>query len=101
MLCIFALLALVTIFYWPILTGRSFLSNDFPERIYPMRLFASIELASGRIPFWNPYLFGGIPFAAMIDNAVFYPPNWLLIPFVDGKTINYLYVELRYCPYLS
>ena len=90
---VIGLLALVGLFYWPVLTGHAFLWNDFPERIYPMRMFASIELASGRIPFWNPFIFGGIPFAAMIDNAVFYPPNWLLLLGVDGEKLSFLFVE--------
>ena len=90
---VIGLLALVCLFYWPVLTGQAFLWNDFPERIYPMRLFASIELVSGRIPFWNPFIFGGIPFAAMIDNAVFYPPNWLFLLGVDGEKLSFLFVE--------
>ncbi|MBM3263557.1 MAG: hypothetical protein FJY97_09075 [candidate division Zixibacteria bacterium] len=87
------LFVLNLLFFWPVFSGQSFLWNDFPERVYPTRLFASVELAEGRFPFWNPYLFGGIPFFAMIDNAVLYPPNWFLIPWVNEQQLSYLLVE--------
>lgn len=32
-------------------------------------------LAQGRLPLWNPYIFGGAPLFANIQAAVLYPPN--------------------------
>ena len=41
----------------------------------PWRIFAARELASGRIPLWNPHQFSGAPFVANGQSAIFYPLN--------------------------
>jgi hypothetical protein len=33
----------------------------------------------GRVPLWNPYIFGGTPLLAAIQGGVFYAPNVLLL----------------------
>ena len=91
---IVGLLLLTAVFYWPILTGQAFLWGDFPERVYPFRQYASVELSVGRLPLWMPYLFGGIPFLPMIDNGVLYPLNWLLIPLVRDGALSFYLLEL-------
>lgn len=42
-----------------------------------------------------PYVFGGIPLLAMIDNGVLYPLNWLLIPFVRDGALSFYLLELQ------
>ena len=44
----------------------------------PWRQFLREELLSGHFPLWNPYILGGVPFAACIQAAPFYPTNLLL-----------------------
>lgn len=44
----------------------------------PWREFLREELLSGRLPLWNPYILSGVPFAACIQAAPFYPTNLLL-----------------------
>ncbi len=45
---------------------------------YSFRLFAAQEFkASGAIPQWNPYLFGGLPYIAAMHGDIFYPTAWL------------------------
>jgi hypothetical protein len=40
--------------------------------------FAKQELADGRIPLWNPYIFGGMPFYdSMSWNGFVYPTYWI------------------------
>src|SRR5690606_31200463 len=36
------------------------------------------ELAQGRLPLWNPTLYGGAPFIGDIQAGFLYPPNLLL-----------------------
>ena len=38
---------------------------------------AEMFRATGRIPEWNPYLFGGLPFIAAQHGDIFYPTAWL------------------------
>ncbi len=47
----------------------------------PWRAFLRDQLLQGHFPLWNPYLLGGCPFLADLQNMVFYPLNWLTIPF--------------------
>lgn len=41
--------------------------------------FAKDALLGGRLPLWNPYNYGGLPFAANPQCSVFYPPSWLYL----------------------
>jgi len=48
----------------------------------PDRLFGVRSLLEGRLPLWNPCLFGGTPHIATHQSAFFYPPNILLFSIV-------------------
>ena len=37
------------------------------------RAFAAASLRSGHLPLWNPFTYGGEPFLAGFQSAVFYP----------------------------
>jgi hypothetical protein len=73
------LLAGLTLF-WPIFTGQ-FLAGPSSDQYvagYGFRLFGAEHFrAHGRIPLWNPFLFGGLPFVAAMHGDVFYPTAWL------------------------
>ncbi len=49
---------------------------DALAQYFPWRHFAATQLHKGIIPLWNPYQFGGTPFLANAQSAVFYPLNW-------------------------
>src|SRR5690606_34938873 len=36
-------------------------------------------LRQGRLPLWEPAIFGGFPFLAQPQQNTFYPPNWINI----------------------
>ena len=40
---------------------------------YPLRHVVVSALQSGRLPFWNPYIFSGLPLAANPQSVLFYP----------------------------
>lgn len=66
--------------FWPILTGQFLAGPDSDQFVagYGFRLFgAEYFREHGRIPEWNPYLFGGMPFIAAMHGDVFYPTAWL------------------------
>lgn len=44
---------------------------------YPMRHLVVGALQSGRLPFWNPYIFAGLPLSANSQAVVFYPATLL------------------------
>ncbi|MCS7001479.1 MAG: DUF2298 domain-containing protein, partial [Dehalococcoidia bacterium] len=67
--------------------------GDNASTLLPFYRFAAEELRAGRLPLWNPYLYGGAPFAADVQTAVFYPVNWLaflLSPEITYQTITAL-----------
>jgi len=92
---LFVVLGLV--FFWQVLLGWGgtdrYFWDDFLEHTYPRRHFAGASLAAGEIPFWAPYVFGGMPFLADIESAIFYPPNLALTAFVRGGHLSLRVVE--------
>ena len=81
------LFALGLLFFWPFLTPdprdrRSIIEGDFTNQFYPFHAYTASELHRGRLPLWNPYIFGGHPFQADPQTAVFAPQTlisaWLL-----------------------
>ncbi len=77
-----------------LLTGASWLYDDFPYVYYPGKVLAAVSLANGIMPFWNPYSFGGMPFLADPQIAVFYPVTYLLRFFVSGGMLSPLVVQI-------
>ncbi len=64
-----------------LLTGRAYFDSDLLAQFGPWRAFLKQELALGRFPLWDPYLLGGQPFLADLQNMMLYPPNYLTLPF--------------------
>lgn len=52
--------------------------SDLAGYHYPLLNFAYQELREGRFPAWDPVMYCGLSFAGMIQEGLFYPPNWLL-----------------------
>src|SRR5688572_5109928 len=75
---LFCLLA--ALFYGPILLGlRAFPDGDFVHHFFPFSLFQHQTLAAGHLPVWNPYTYGGHPFLADVQAAVYYPLSNLIL----------------------
>ncbi len=76
-ICILAVLTLL----WPLLTGQILFGGGRSDMFiagYSFRLFGADEFrATGTIPQWNPYLFGGLPFIGAMHGDIFYPTAWL------------------------
>jgi uncharacterized membrane protein YfhO len=76
---LFILLILVAVFF-----GRDAIpskglfigGSDFMHMVYNRMLYLKIQLSSGSIPLWNPYICGGIP---MTPNGMFYPTFLLFL----------------------
>lgn len=66
---------------WPLLTGHILfggMRSDMFIAGYSFRLFGAEEFkATGSIPQWNPYLFGGLPYIGAMHGDIFYPTAWL------------------------
>ena len=84
----------VAVFFIGILTQRAFFWDDVLTQTYPFRAFAATALAKGELPLWNPYAFGGMPFQADIQSAVFYLPNLFLTLFVSHGQLPFYALEV-------
>ena len=90
-------LALATLgFFWrQIFTDKAWVpagGGDLASFIYPMLQFTERHLKAGILPLWNPYLYGGAPFAADIQAMILYPVNWLFL--LLSPEVNYRLVEI-------
>ncbi len=68
-------------FFWRPLSGDVYQpadGGDLVSFLFPTYRFAAGELAQGRLPLWNPTLYGGAPFIGDIQAGFLYLPNVLL-----------------------
>ena len=91
------IIALATLgFFWQLFfTDDSWMpagGGDLVSFLYPLYHFAARNLRQGVIPLWNPYLYGGAPFAADNQSGLFYPINLLF--FLAFPEITYPAMEL-------
>jgi hypothetical protein len=91
------IIALATLgFFWQLFfTNDTWMPSgggDLVSFLYPLYHFAARSLRRGIIPLWNPYLYGGAPFAADNQSGLFYPVNLLF--FLLFPEVTYLTMEL-------
>lgn len=83
-------------FFHPDPTTRWYIKpGDFTEQFYPFRAFGAAEWAAGRLPLWNPYVFGGHPYLADPLSAVFYPPALLVEWFAALRGASLTLIEFE------
>ena len=77
-----AVYAVITlVFAYPAFRGGFLVSQHSDQYIggYAVRTFgAALWKSTGRLPQWDPYLFGGMPFIGSLNGDIFYPPSVLL-----------------------
>lgn len=87
--CALVFLFLVTVlFHWPLITPnpdkrQSYPAGDFYDQFHAFAVYEHDRLWEGQVPLWNPTNFGGHPFLADVQAAVFYPPS-LLVMLLSG-----------------
>jgi hypothetical protein len=74
---LFVLFLLPVLFLWRLtLGGRILVGLDAFNFFYPYHDAVAASLRAGRLPEWNPALFGGVPFLADSQAQLFYPLGW-------------------------
>ena len=62
--------------------GEALPGDDFVQQFYPWFHFVVQSVHdTGALPLWNPHQFLGNSIAANPQIGLFYPPNWVMIPF--------------------
>lgn len=82
----FGLLLLIA--FWPMLIGNTLSAGDNFSLMVPGKVFTAQWLKTGTMPLWNPYLFGGIPWAGDINQSVWYPGTLLFLFFHPAVALN-------------
>ena len=73
-----------------IIDGHLLFGGDFLAFYLGMRQFLFEELSTHHsIPFWNPYIFGGMPFWAHFESTIFYPLGFLFWFVTPSKAYGY------------
>lgn len=83
----------VLVFLWPLLAGKWFIWFDFINQHIPRNAYIAQSLARGYLPQWDITSYGGAPFLADPENAVFFPFNWLLVLGVSNGAMNLLALQ--------
>jgi hypothetical protein len=88
-------IAVVSLVYFPLFSGKALFFRDISRWIYPARFFVRKALAEGQWPLWNPDI--GIGFSVGSDSlyGLFYPGNWLYLvgpPFVMVSWVGFLHL---------
>ena len=88
------LAAVFLAFFWRTVSGAAYRpadGGDLVSFLYPTYRFAAHTLSQGRLPLWNPHLYGGAPFIGDIQAGFLYPPNLLL--FLLNPTFDYRWMQ--------
>lgn len=83
--------AIVLVLAWPVFQGQFLggMASDQYSAGYSFRLFgAEMFKATGSVPLWNPYLFGGMPFVGAMHGDIFYPTAWLRLIMPVGTAMG-------------
>ena len=89
------LAGMIAAFFWRTISGVVYQpanGGDLVSFLFPIYRFAARTLSEGRLPLWNPHLYGGAPFIGDIQAGFLYPPNLLL--FLLNPTFDYRWMQL-------
>jgi len=88
--------ALWALFFSTLLLGVEYLAqSDLLTQFHTFGRFQAQEMLAGRFPLWSPGSYGGFPFAADTQAAVFYLPRWLTIFLSAPWDFPYYALELE------
>ncbi|CAN5656322.1 YfhO family protein [soil metagenome] len=91
---IIALSTLHLLFFWQPYRSAAQVpagGGDLASFFYPIHAFAAREIQAGRLPFWNPHQFGGMPHLANFQTGALYPPN--LVAYLLSDPFSYAALE--------
>ncbi len=67
--------------------------SDMLDQAYQLRGFGVEEIRSGRgFPLWNPFVYGGLPYLAVLPGPVFYPTSLLYLLMPLHRAIGWTFV---------
>jgi hypothetical protein len=94
-------LVLATILFWaiPLFQPHATIHWDLADVTYPVQKYFSDSVHAGRLPFWTPFLYSGMPFLSDPQTGAWYPLHWPF--FLIGITPRVLFWELALHSFLA
>jgi hypothetical protein len=73
--------------------GRMLFGTDMLDQAYQLREFGLTEVRQGRgVPLWNPFVYSGLPYLAILPGPVFYPTSLLYLLMPLYRAIGWTFV---------
>ncbi len=73
--------------------GTMLYGTDMVDQAFQLRQFGVEEIRSGRgFPLWNPFVYGGLPYLAVLPGPVFYPTSLLYLIMPLHRAIGWTFV---------
>ncbi len=94
-------LVLVTVLFWaiPLFQPSVTVHWDLADVTYPAQKYFADSVHAGRLPYWTPFLYSGMPFLSDPQTGAWYPLHW---PFyLVGITPRILFWELALHSFLA
>lgn len=63
--------------------------GDIAKQFLFSRGFAAHQITQGNLPFWNPYIYGGVPFLGDFQSALLYPFNLIFLVMPLAVALNW------------
>ncbi|MBZ5675235.1 MAG: YfhO family protein [Acidobacteriia bacterium] len=94
-------LVLVTFLFWaiPLFQPNVTIHWDLTDVTYPTQKYFADSVHAGRLPYWTPFLYSGMPFLSDPQTGAWYPLHWPF--FVVGITPRSLFWELGLHSFLA
>src|SRR6185503_8438414 len=95
------MLALATVLFWsiPLFQRNVTIHWDLTDVTYPAQKYFADSVHAGRLPYWTPYLYSGMPFLSDPQTGAWYPLHWPF--FLIGVTPRILFGELALHSFLA
>lgn len=94
-------LVLITVLFWaiPLFQPNVTVHWDLVDVAYPAQQYFADSVHAGRLPYWTPFLYSGMPFLSDPQTGAWYPLHW---PFyLIGITPRILFWELALHSFLA
>lgn len=84
LVCLFLLL----VRFYPFLLGKTLFFGDNYSLMVPAKIFSAVTIRAGELPFWNPYLFGGVDWIGDINFSTIYFSTLFFVLFDTVAAFN-------------
>ncbi len=92
---------LATVLFWaiPLFQPQATIHWDLADVSYPAQKYFADSIHAGRLPYWTPFLYSGMPFLSDPQTGAWYPLHWPF--FLIGITPRMLFWELALHSFLA